>query len=105
MTDSFDANLAIVERLDDGQRLDAANALLQQELAPMLKLLLNDKAHALDTGSCLLAEVYDALARIAEGQEVIDEQHMVFSRQVFLVDNHMIRTMLRERTNLGLIEV
>ena len=65
----------------------------------MLEAFLYDEGHAFDGGSGLAAEVYDAEAGIAVGQEVIDEENVVFGGEVFLADDDGVVSLLGERTH------
>ena len=89
-------DLIVVQRLDDGQRLDALHASLNQHLAPALKLLFYDKAHANNLGTCLSAEVDNAQPGITEGQEVVDEQHAVVGLQILATDDERVILLLGE---------
>ena len=64
--------LAVVERIDDGERL-YSDAAVSEILATVLESLLDDESHTLECGSSLLAEVDDALGGVAVGTEDVDE--------------------------------
>ena len=78
------------------QRLDALHASLNQHLAPALKLLFYDKAHANNLGTSLSAEVDNAQPGITEGQEVVDEQHAVVGLQILATDDERVILLLGE---------
>ena len=72
-SNAFQFNLVILQRFDDGQTFYVFHASLGQYLATALEFLFDDKAHAHEFGTCLLAEVDDAYTSIAKSQEVIDK--------------------------------
>ena len=67
-----------------------------QFLATTLEALLDEEAHALQGGTSLLHQVDDAIGRIAIGQEVIDEQHMVVLSEIVAADTYRIGGVLGE---------
>ena len=95
----------VVQRLDDGQRLDMLHASLSEQRAAILELLLDNEAHAHQLGTSLTADVYHANGGIAIGQEVVDEEHTVVRRQIFAADNERIVALLGERAHLRDIEI
>lgn len=68
----FNLNLAVVERLNDSERL-YTHTMFAQILSAILECLLDDEAHAFECGSRLLAEVDDTLGCVAVCKEVVDE--------------------------------
>ncbi len=61
--------LAVVQRVNDGERL-ATYSLLFDELTTILERLLNDKSHTFEVCTSLLAEVDDAEGSIAVSEEI-----------------------------------
>ena len=75
--------LAVVQRVNDGERL-ATYSLLFDELTTILERLLNDKSHTFEVCTSLLAEVDDAEGCIAVGEEVVDKQYLVVWSEIIL---------------------
>ena len=69
----------VVEGLDDGEGLDAADTGLLQHFAAMLELFFDDKPHAHEGGARLTAEVDDAKSGVAE--KSTDEKDLVWNRR------------------------
>ena len=71
-------------------------AAVSEELASVLECFLDDESHALECGSCLLAEVDDALGSVAVGKEVVDEEHVVVGCEIVAADDNVIFALLGE---------
>ena len=66
-----------VHRLEDCERLQVI-ALLAQLVASVLEALLHRDADALDRGARLLHQLDKAVQSTAVGQEIVDDEHVVF---------------------------
>ena len=80
-------DLAVVERINDGEAL-TAYASLFDDFATMLEGFLYDETHADELAASLVARVDDTLGGIAIGEEVVNKQHLVFGGEILLRDDY-----------------
>ena len=64
--------------------------------AAVLEALLNNDTDALDRAAGLLHDRNQALKRVAIGEKVVDEQHMIVCAQEFLGDDDLIFAFMRK---------
>ena len=66
------------------------NALCTQIITAMLEGLLDEETHAGKFGSRLTHQIHHALGRIAIGQKIIYEKHLVARLQIILAHAYIV---------------
>ena len=74
-------------------------------VATVLEGFLDEEAHAHEFGTGLLHEVENTLGRVAVGQEVIDEEHLVALLQIVAAHANVVGALLCEGEDGGLEHV
>ena len=79
------------------------NALRTQIIAPMLESLFYEESHPGQFGSGLTNQIHHTLGRIAIGQEIIYEKHLVARLQIILAHAYIIRIVFGKRKDLAFL--
>ena len=88
-----------VHTVHDGERLEMV-AEVADGAAAVLEALLDGDADALDRAAGLLNDGDQTLKRVAVGQKIVDEQHVIVSAQEFLGDDDLILALVRKGLDL-----
>ena len=93
-----------IHGLDDGEALQL-DALAADQLAALLEALLDGDADALDGGPGLIGQFQQAHQGAAVGQEIVDDEDMVFRGEELFGDDDVIDLFVGEGLDLGLVIV
>ena len=88
-----------VHAVHDGERLEMV-AEVADGAAAVLEALLDGDADALDRAAGLLNDGDQTLKRVAVGQKIVDEQHVIVCAQEFLGDDDLILALVRKGLDL-----